>query len=153
MPIPAITSARTPVYSLPYLFSGQSQKEAFVNEAFARLDALLQPVVLEERAMPPAEPSAGDCYLLTEDPGGAWAGHGRAIAVWAENQWLYAGPREGARVYDLASGTWVLFGAAEGWQRIAAPALPIGGATQDAEARGAIAAIVAALHTAGIFSA
>jgi hypothetical protein len=152
MPLPSITSARTPAHGLPYLFPGQAQREAFVNEAFARIDALLQPVVLAERAAPPAEPLPGDCYLLADAVSGAWAGHERALAVWAENQWLYLPPREGARVCDLATGSLVMFTADDGWQRIAAPVLPAGGATQDSEARSAIEAIVAALGAAGIFS-
>ncbi|MBX9896635.1 MAG: DUF2793 domain-containing protein [Qipengyuania sp.] len=153
MPLPAIASARTPRHGLPYLFPGQAQKEAFVNEALARLDALVQPVVLDERATPPAAPSPGDSYLLAQGASGTWSGHDRDIAVWAENQWLYLPPREGARVYDLASGSLALFTTADGWRRIDAPALPTGGATQDIEARGALAAIVAALRAAGVFSA
>lgn len=153
MPLPTLTTARTPAHELPYLFPGQSQKEAFVNEAFARLDALVQPIVIGERADPPAAPLPGDCYLLADAASGAWAGKARALAVWAENQWLFLPPREGARVHDLASGSMVSFSAGEGWRRIAAPAPPTGGATQDDEARAAIAAVVAALGAAGIFSA
>lgn len=153
MPLPTITSARSPAHELPYLFPGQAQKEAFVNEAFARLDALLQPVAIEERAAPPAGPAPGDSYLVADPASGAWTGQERALAVWAENQWLFCPPREGARLFDLASGALALFSAAEGWQRIAAPAPPLGGATQDGEARAAIAALVAALRAAGIFSA
>lgn len=132
---------------------GQSQKEAFVNEAFARLDALLQPVVLDERAAPPEEPAPGDCYLLAEGASGAWAGHDRALAVWAENQWVYLPPREGARIFDLASGSLALFTVVDGWQRIPAPASPTGGMTQDSEARAAIGNIIATLRAAGVFSA
>lgn len=153
MPLPTLTGARSPAHELPYLFPGQAQKEAFVNEAFARIDALLQPVVIGERAAPPADPASGDCYLVGEPASGAWIGRERAVAVWAQNQWLFCPPREGARILDLASGALALFSAAEGWQRIAAPALPAGGATLDAEARAAIAAMGAALRAAGIFSA
>lgn len=153
MPLPTITSARTPTHDLPYLYAGQAQKEAFVNEAFARLDALLQPVVTEERAAPPAQPAPGDCYLVGEGASDAWAGREQAVAVWAENQWLFCPPREGARILDLSSGALALFSATQGWRRIAAPALPTGGATQDAEARAAVAALVTALREAGVFSA
>lgn len=153
MPLPAITSARTPKHDLPYLFAGQAQKEAFVNEAFARADALLQPVVLDELAAPPAAPAAGDCYLVAEPATGGWTGHDRAIALWAENQWLFLPPREGARVFDLAAAAFASFSASEGWQRTEPPALPSGGATQDSEARAAIVQLVARLHQAGIFSA
>jgi hypothetical protein len=90
---------------------------------------------------------------LAAGASGAWTGHDRALAVWAENQWLYQPPREGARVHELASGSQLVFSASEGWQRTPAPAAPTGGAVQDSEARSAIAAIVTALRAAGIFSA
>ena len=153
MPLPILTGARSPAHGLPYLFPGQAQKEAFVNEGFARIDALLQPVAIEERAAPPAAPAPGDCYLVGAPASGSWIGRERALAVWAENQWLFCPPREGARIFDLASGAWASFTAAGGWQRTQAPAPPSAGATQDAEARAAIAALVAALRAAGIFSA
>lgn len=152
MPLPTITSARTPVHGLPYLFPGQAQREAFVNEAFARLDALVQPSVLGELANPPAEPSPGDSYLVADDATGGWAGQERALAVWAENQWLFQPPHEGARVYDAAAGGLACFTVPQGWQRFAAPALPAGGGTQDSEARATLAEVVTALRAAGIFS-
>lgn len=152
MPLPTITSARTPAHGLPYLFPGQAQREAFVNEAFARLDALVQPSVRGEIADPPAEPSPGDSYIVADDATGGWAGQERALAVWAENRWLFQPPREGARIYDASAGGLACFTAAGGWQRFAAPALPGGGVTQDSEARATLAAVVAALRAAGIFS-
>ena len=74
-------------------------------------------------------------------------------ASWAENQWLFLPPREGFRVFDLASGSLAAFSATVGWQRVAAPAAAAGGATVDSEARAAIVALLAALRAAGIFSA
>lgn len=153
MPLPSITTTRSPAHELPYLFPGQAQKEAFVNEAFARLDALVQPVVLGQLSAPPAAPSPGDCYLVAAAASGGWAGHEGALAVWAETQWLLCPPREGARVFDLASGSLALYTTAAGWQRIAAPSPPQGGATQDMEARAALATLVTALRAAGVFSA
>ena len=38
---PIALDARTPRHSLPLLYPGQAQKEVFVNEALARLDALV----------------------------------------------------------------------------------------------------------------
>lgn len=153
MPIPTITSARTPAHGLPYLFPGQSQKEAFVNEALTRLDALIDPVVLGELAEPPASPATGDCYIVATPATGAWATHEDALAVWAETQWLYADPREGTQVHDAASGALAVFRGAEGWARAAVPEAPSGGATQDIEARAALADIVTKLHALRIFSA
>ncbi len=153
MPELTLTRARTPRHALPFLFPGQAQKEAFVNEAFVRLDSLLQPVVLGERATPPAAPAGGDSYLVAAPAAGEWAGHEAAIASWAETQWLFSAPCEGARVHDAASGALAVFSIAEGWRRAAAPPVPSGGVMQDVEARAAIAAIVAGLHRLGIFSA
>ena len=153
MPEPTLTTARTPRHALPFLFPGQAQKEAFVNEALVRLDGLIQPVVLGEIAAPPAAPASGDSYLVAGSATGAWTGHEKSLASWAETQWLFAPPREGARVYDAASGALAVFTAVHGWRRAAAPAAPAGGSTQDIEARLAIAAIVAGLHRLGIYSA
>lgn len=133
---------------------GQAQKEAFVNEAFARLDALVQPVIIGVRATPPAvTPSPGDCYLVADGASGAWTGHDRAFAIWAGNQWLYSPARDGGRVYDLASASHLVFSAAAGWHQIHAPSPPTGGAVQDIEVRGVIVALLAGLRAAGIFSA
>lgn len=153
MPEPTLTTARTPRCDLPFLFAGQSQREAFVNEAFARLDALLQPVVLGEDLAPPLEPENGDSYIVGAPATGEWAGREADLATWAETQWLFAQPVEGMRLHDAASGSLAVFTQAHGWRRAAAPAAPGGGAVQDAEARAAIAAIVAGLHRLGIFSA
>ena len=153
MPLPTITTARTPRLALPYLFPGQAQKEAFVNEALTRLDALVQAAVLDEIAAPPANPVAGDCYIIANAASGAWAGHASELAVWAQDQWLFAAPREGARVYDIARTCFAVFTIAEGWRRVDAPGLPSGGAVQDTEARAAIAAILRALCNTGTFSA
>lgn len=152
MPEPILTTTRTPRHSLPFLFAGQAQKEAFVNEALARLDALIQPVVEGEIAEPPANPQAGDCYIVASPATGAWAGHDHALATWAETQWLFAEPREGARVHDVGAGSLAVFSIAEGWRRAAAPAAPSGGAIQDVEARAAIVTLVEALRALAVFS-
>lgn len=153
MPEPVLTTARTPRHALPFLFPGQAQKEAFVNEALARLDGLLQPVVLGERAEPPASPGIGDSYLVSASATGDWAGQGAAIATWADTHWLFASPWEGACIHDAAAGALAVFTSSGGWRRAAAPSIPTGGATQDLEARAAIAEIVARLHSLAIFSA
>lgn len=153
MPEPVLTIARTARHDLPYLFPGQAQKEAFVNEALARLDGLIQPAVLGEAATPPPSATSGDSYIVAAPATGAWAGHERAIATWSDTHWLFAVPAEGARVHDAASASLAVFTTADGWRRAAAPPAPVGGGVQDVEARAAIAAIVANLHSLRIFSA
>ena len=152
MPEPIVTTARTARHGFPYLFPGQAQKEAFVNEAFARIDSLLQPAVLGERADPPADPATGDCHIVGSAPTGAWSGQAGALAIWVETQWLFAAPVVGEIVFDSASGCRAVFDDEEGWRRAGTPALPDGGETQDAEARAAITAIIDGLQTLGIFA-
>lgn len=153
MPEPMLTSSRTPRHQLPFLFSGQSQREAFVNEALARLDALIQPTVIGALVEPPAAPALGSTYIVDASATGSWAGRDNALATWAGSHWLFAAPSEGARVHDAETGSLAVYTQADGWSRVASPTAPTGGAVQDAEARAVIAAIVAGLHSLGIFSA
>ena len=152
MPQPVITTARTARHGLPHLFPGQAQKEAFVNEALARLDALVHLAVIDERADPPADPLPGDCHIVASAPTGSWSGHAGAIASWAESLWLFAAPIDGMRAFDKASGCLAVYTTAAGWSRVSAPAAPAGGAAADAEARAAIVDIIDGLRLLGIFS-
>ena len=152
MPEPVITTSRTARHALPYLFPGQAQKEAFVNEALARLDALVHGSVLDERNDPPPEPAAGDSHIVGSAPTGAWLGRAGALATWAQNQWLFATPVAGALVFDSADGSYAFFDAEAGWRRASASPPPTGGATQDVEARAAITAISDALRNLGFFA-
>jgi hypothetical protein len=54
------------------------------------------------------------------------------------------------RVWDRAAHACLHFD--DGWQRPLAPALPVGGATIDAEARATIGNLIETLTAAGIFS-
>lgn len=146
---PTFTSA-TSRHSLPILFTGQAQKEFIVNEALARLDLLAHPCVIDERADPPAAPTAGDCYLVSSNATGVWAGHGAALAGWDGTQWTIVPPSEGMLVREASQNLWLVFSG--GWQRIAAPAEPDGGSVVDTEARAAITNILTALRDFGIFS-
>lgn len=146
----SFTSA-TPRHALPYLFAGQAQREFFVNESLARIDLLLHPSVEGERADPPADPVAGECWIVGQSATGAWQGHDGQLAAWQGGQWLLAAPARDMRVHDRTSGGLLRFDGQ--WLRIARPADPAGGATIDAEARAAIVAILDALEQYGIFSA
>lgn len=140
----------TPRFGLPLLFVGQAQKEAFVNEAHVLADAIMHCAVEGEASSPPPSPADGECWLVSSNPGGAWADHSGKIACHHAGNWLYIMPRDGMRVLDRATGQdRRYFGA---WLVPAAPAAPTGGATVDAEARSAIMALTAALRSAGIFA-
>lgn len=149
MTTPTFTSA-TPRHSLPILFSGQAQKEFIVNEALARLDLLAHPYVIEERPDPPANPAAGDCYLIASNATGGWAGNDAALAGWDGSQWTIVPPSQGMLIREASQALWLVYSG--GWQSIAAPVLPEGGSMVDTEARATIANILTALRDFGIFS-
>jgi hypothetical protein len=146
----SFTSA-TPRLALPLLFAGQAQKEFYVNEAHARIDALLHAAVEGEMDEPPAAPAAGDCWLIGSDPTGAWASHAGELACYEAGTWIFIAPRDGMRLLDRSTGQAKLYRG--GWAAPAAPAIPSGGVTIDAEARAAIAELIAALSATGVLPA
>jgi hypothetical protein len=150
MPDPITFASATPRLSLPLLFSGQSQKEFFVNEAHALIDVLLHAAIEGEVDTPPATPAEGECWLVGEAPGGAWADHSGSLASYQSGGWVFIAPREGLRAFDRATGQEVLYRG--GWQRPATPPDPTGGTTVDVEARVAISALVEVLITSGILA-
>jgi hypothetical protein len=140
----------SPRFGLPFLFSGQSQKELFVNEAHALADMLLHCAILGESPMPPDEPDEGDTWLVGSDPTGAWAGQAGNLAGRQGGNWLFVAPRDGMRVHDLSTGRDLFH--LGGWQAPETPTAPTGGAVVDVDARAAIGAIVAALQQVGLFA-
>jgi hypothetical protein len=150
MPEPIAYTSASPRFALPLLFSGQAQKEAFVNEAHALTDTLLHPAVEGTADTPPATPADGECWLIGDAPTGSWTDHAGHLAAWQAGTWIFAVPRDGMQVLDKSTGQHMLF--RSGWQRPVAPAAPVGGATVDVEARSAIAELVSALAAGGFFA-
>ena len=147
MPDPLFDS-RTPRLELPLLFAGQSQKEGFVNELAARLDAAVHGAIEAELALPPASPIDGQCWLVTAGATDDWLGQAGKVAARQAGNWLFLTPRDGMKLLNRASGQEIRF--SNGWKAALRPAAVAGGNTIDSEARAAIAAIVAALTDAGI---
>lgn len=159
-------------FALPFLASGQAQKELFHNEALARIDALLLPVVESVlRDAPPAAPAAGQCWIVGAAPAGAWAGQALALAAWTDDGWRFVAPRAGLRAWSLADTLPAMFDGA-GWRlgaiharqvivdgvpvvsaQQSAIANPAGGTAPDSEARAAISAILGALRAHGLIAA
>lgn len=148
---PITFDGSSPRFGLPMLFAGQAQKEFYVNEAHALIDALLHPAIEGTLNTPPAQPHEGQSWLVGASPAGAWAGHGGALASWQGGNWLFTRPVEGMRVFNRASRQDVRYFA--GWNEPDAPAAPSGGTTIDVEARVAIVQLISALCAAGIFPA
>jgi hypothetical protein len=148
---PVSFTSATPRFSLPLLFSGQAQKEFYVNEAHALADALLHAACEGEAADPPATPAEGQAWLVADSATGAWTGMDGKLASYQAGNWLFAAPNDGMRLFDRSTGQFIFFHG--GWQRPVTPAGASGGTTVDSEARAAIADLVSALTQAGIFAA
>ncbi|WP_370190530.1 DUF2793 domain-containing protein [Qipengyuania sp.] len=146
---PIAFDAQSARHALPLLVAGQAQKEFFVNEAFARIDALLHPAIEGEAIEPPAAPQPGECWLVAAPATGSWAQHEEELASWDGTQWTFCAPHDGMMLFDGATGARIVF--RSGWQRITRPAAPTGGAVVDSEARAAITLMRDMLATLGLF--
>lgn len=158
-------------WALPLLDAGQAQKEMTHNEALAQLDLLTQVGVEAVGALvPPATPAIGQAWIVGATPGGEWAGHAGAVAGWTAGGWRFVAPREGMAAWSAADGcaatyvgaTWRIgrlaartievAGVQVVGARRAAIAAPTGGTTVDAEARAALAEILATLRGHGLIA-
>ena len=136
--------------ALPLLEAGQAQKEWWHNEALAMLDIAVQPVVEGIADAPPPSPAEGACWIVGAAPTAAWSGRAGAIAGWTAGGWRFVAPREGFAAWSAAHGTLVRRrGGAWVLDRSAPIAAPAGGSVVDAEARGAVAAILQVLAARG----
>ena len=143
-----IFESTSPRFALPLLFAGQAQKEGHVNEALSRIDALLHLAIEGTQAAPPASPGEGQCWIVGSSATGSWTGKAGQIACFTSGNWLFAAPRDGIVALDRTSGQIVHYRG--GWQQASRPTAPSGGTTVDSEARNTLAALLAALTTAGI---
>ncbi len=141
----------TPRFDLPLLYAAQAQKEVVANESFALTDALLHCAIEGTAATPPASPANGANWLVAAGASGAWAGQDGNIACQQNGNWVFVTPRDGLQVLNRTNGQWQHYYGS--WKAPAAPTAPTGGTTVDDVARSAINALIAALKTAGIFSA
>lgn len=91
---------------LPLLAGGQAQKHVTVNEAFQRIDALGQ-LVLVSRSMaaPPVSPAAGACHGVPTGATGDWSGEDGRVAIFAGGGWVFATPDAGWRAWIADEGT------------------------------------------------
>jgi len=81
MPDPFNFDSTSSRFGLPLLYVGQAQKEAWINEAIARIDSLLHCSVEGERADPPASPANGEAWIVASGATGSWTGKDAMIAA------------------------------------------------------------------------
>lgn len=156
---------------LPLLAAGQAQKELIHNEALGLIDLAVQACVESaDLSTPPEMPVPGQCWIVAAGADQAWSDRDEALAAWTEGGWLFATPGAGWRAWVKDRGHMMHFGDA-GWTdasarddgyyvagqqvvgaRQAGIADPAGGSAPDAEARGAIAAVLAILRSHGLIA-
>lgn len=163
-----MTTAR---HGLPLLAPGQAQKEMFHNEALAMIDLLLHAAVEAVGLdVPPAAPAEGRSWIVGAAPTGDWSGHAHHLASWTSGGWRFVAPTTGltvalspGRTRAAWDGTLWAVGTVEadrlivaGKQVVGAQHAPIadaaGGLTIDAEARGTLGTVLAALRSHGLIA-
>lgn len=93
----------TPHLGLPLLEAAQTQKHIPLNEALARLDALVHlAAASRSQSAPPLSPAEAARWIVGPAPTGAWSGHAGQIAIFQNGGWSFAAPVEGmiARIAD-----------------------------------------------------
>ena len=147
---PITFASTSPRLAFPYLVAGQAQKEVFVNESLTRLDALQHPVISGSASIPPADPAAGECWIVEGAATGAWAEKAACLATWDGAEWSFASPVAGMKAWDATNASYRIYNG--GWQMAKSVAGPAGGATVDSEARSTIIALLDALRGIGLIS-
>jgi len=143
---------RSPRLALPYLFPAQAHKEVTHNASLAKIDMLVAPVV-EGVADSPVDlsPAAGQCWLVSDNPTGQWAGCNQHIAGWSGSEWVFQSPWAGLQVYARETGNRIFFVGGQ-WQTFSAPAFAEGGAVVDEQSRAVLSTLISTLRAIGVFT-
>ena len=95
---------------LPLLQAAQAQKHVTVNEAFEKLDALVQLSIDSAGAtVAPLSSVEGEVHAIGSGATGDWLGQDGMLAVFANNGWLFVEPRTGWRGWRVDTGSAVTF--------------------------------------------
>lgn len=106
--------ANTPHLTITLLEQAQAQKEVTVNEALFRIDAVLNSGANDkDLTSPPANPAAGDVYIIPASATGVWAGKTGQVAYF-DQIWRFILPNPGlmlwvtdeAKHYIYNGGVW-----------------------------------------------
>ena len=143
-------SLTTPRMQLPMLAAGQAQKEVTHNDALIHIDSLLFPHVEAAGVnAPPANPVAGQAWIVGDGPIGAWLGKAHQLAIWSIGGWRYVTLPLGS-VIPVGNPRKMWRCAHDGWHPPVTVNLPTGGVTVDAEARHALDSLIAAITDYGV---
>jgi len=117
----------TPLLALPLVQPNQAQKHVTVNEALARLDALVQLRLASVTLGTPPVPVAGTAYGVPLGAVNAWAGQGARVAIAINGGWEFVTPQRGWQAQVMDAGHRAIFDG-DGW-RAGAMSLTAGGAS------------------------
>jgi hypothetical protein len=149
-----MTDTNSARHKLPFLVTGQAQKELTHNEALLRIDALLHPVVEASQALPIASltlSDAGKCWLIADGAQNDWEGHDGEIACWTGGSWRFLLPTEGMRIWNRGQNS-QLHHIGGGWIAAITLADINGGSVVDNEARAVINLLLQHLRSVGLAS-
>tara|TARA_R110001599_G_scaffold26856_6_gene94737 strand:- start:845 stop:1294 length:450 start_codon:yes stop_codon:yes gene_type:complete len=136
-------------FELPLLAAGQAHKELFHNEALARIDFLIHPIVQAIETDPASiAPLPGQAWLVGPGAIGDWLDHDDQIAGWSGNGWQFFSPHPLMRIYVESTDNFAVY--KETWQPTLEVEAPVSGSVIDVEARSAIDSILTALEAQGI---
>lgn len=146
-----MTAQYSPRHALPFLTTGQAQKEITHNEALILIDSLLHPVVQGVESVAPivAQEDAGRCWLVAEYATGDWAGHGNELACWTGGSWRFLKMPLGSHIFDGSNDSECHF-SPSGWTFAPQISSPTGGAIIDSEAREVIELLLEHLRATGV---
>ena len=109
--------ATTTHLGITLLEQSQAQKEITVNEALARIDALLNSGAIDrDLNTPPVSPAEGDVYIVGASPTGSWSGKARQVAYF-DQIWRFIAPNEGLLVWLNDENQHVVFDGTN-WQAV-----------------------------------
>jgi len=95
---------------LPLLAPAQAQKHVTVNEALARLDALVQlSLTSVGGTTPPGSPSEGEAHGIGVGATGDWAGQDGKLAIFLNGGWSFLTAGSGWQGWSEAGGTRVQY--------------------------------------------
>ena len=136
-------------FEIPLLAAGQAHKELFHNEALARIDFLIHPIVQAIETDPTAiVPVPGQSWLVGPGAMNDWLGQDDQVAGCTGNGWLFIAPLPLMRLYIESIDNFATYRGS--WQLTETVASPDSGAVIDLEARMAIESILHALQAQGM---
>lgn len=106
----------TPHLGITLVEQAQAQKEVTVNQAFARIDAILNSGAKSRvLATPPVSPASGDLYIIAASPTGDWSAQAGKLTYF-DGIWRFITPIEGMTlwvndenlIYSYDGAAWVL---------------------------------------------